>query len=388
MSQNASDAEQSGAKTRTCSTCQRPCKNHIGPYGKDCKMDTSPDPLETLDHTTDENASGATGIDYMDVPKTLMEQLLLQMHDLNINIQSLVDGQTAIRNRMASADSGARQPSVTVNAERRMDSQHPSARGVVQPPAGLVHTHQETAENNSFQESSTVLPNGNRIENRAIRALKKGEFIELSSFLPLSDTPLSTEIEPNIDSTGKIIFRHKKQNKVLDSFSKWLSAWTNYEHLLVEQNPSLYSELASYRNFIHSCEKKFLWPAIHAYDSRFRAKLSTSKSMKYTSVDTDIYVSVFDVTAIKKDGKRCFRCRSEHHMVQECPFPATEQTVKKNDHQASKYNKYHEGREICRNFNIGKCTFPQCRRQHVCEACRGMEPAHKCPCRSGNNSHP
>jgi hypothetical protein len=223
-----------------------------------------------------------------------MEQLLIQMANLNVNMHALVRGQIELKTIIGGqhvSTSSAQQSGVTDAEISRITNQ--------QPPSGALHSivtsstdppwhdeninpHKCTGPELQEQEIFTVIPNGSRVENKAIRAVKKGEFINLVEFLPLSDMPNQMEIEPIIDSSGKVVFRQKRNNKILDSFPKWLCAWNNYECLMMEQQPKLYTELACYRNFIQSCDKKFIWPAVHAYDNRFRARLAQDKSTDTT----------------------------------------------------------------------------------------------------------
>ena len=267
--------ENTGAKPRKCAKCGQPCRGHNGPYGKDCEMfSTEPQGHETLLKSPPSVSSNMLNdAQSPDLPRQeqsanqarFMEQLLIQMANLNVNMHALVRGQselkTIIDGQHVVSSSSAQQPCVTDADRTRATNQQPSSGAL--HPAGTSSTHTSVHENintnkcNSpeIQEpgSFTVIPNGSRVENKTIRAVKKGEFINLAEFLPLSDMPNQIEIEPIVDSSGKVVFQQKRNNNILDSFTKWLRAWNNYECLMMEQQPKLYTELASYRNFIQSC---------------------------------------------------------------------------------------------------------------------------------------
>ena len=343
-----SDTEESSAtgqvvRQKQCSKCHRPCKGHSGPYGKDCQMppfDSSTEPDSIQDQIHDQPVS--TG---------LLAQLITQMTDMNVNIQAMVRGQqdiTAVLTGHAAIGS-ARQPSETTAATTPNFNLPPpaserpvTARSTETLSRLATPTLQQGADPNppgvhriggEQENESSILPNGNRVFNKAIQCAKKGEFVNIAEFLSISDHHQNSELEPSIDKSGNIVFKQKKLVRIIDSFNKWLMAWNNYEYLLVNQNPGCYKELSMYRNFIQSCDQKFIWSAVYSYDSRFRAKLSQIPGCSYSNVDSDIYTSVFDVTAVRRDGKRCFRCKAPDHVVQECPFPATDTPVQgqKND---------------------------------------------------------
>ena len=239
-------------------------------------------------------------------------------------------------------------------------------------------------------ETHITLENGTRVSGKVVKAALSGEFVDLGEFLPIRE-PVGpyADIEPMVDTHGSFYFRQKKTpRKAITSFNVWLSAWNNYESLLVECQPKLYQGLSSYRQFIQKCDIKYKWHAIYAYDCRFRAKLSQAKCFTYNKIDTELFVMIFDVTTVKQGTKTCYRCHSYEHIVGDCPFPAAEaleenktQTTMSNSMQQKISTRpiwYHNGKEGCNNFQTGKCKFPQCKRAHVCKSCRGSEPHYRC----------
>ena len=45
----------------------------------------------------------------------------------------------------------------------------------------------------------------------------------------------------------------------------------------------------------------------------------------------------------------------------------------------SRWHKTHNGKDICKNFNRGRCRLDACRREHVCGICRRDHAARECP---------
>ena len=209
----------------------------------------------------------------------------------------------------------------------------------------------------------------------ALSALQ-GTYADLSKFL-IVPNPVA-EQETLTLRNGKLSINKKMAGRPINSYQQWLSAWANYEELLICYLPSeydLYRRCNEYRRFIHACQMKFVWPAVQNYDIRFRMHLAESRSIAFDTMDVKIYAMTFDPDQLRKDVPRCYRCKSLDHRVTECPFPqapALEKTEKADKRR----------NEICFNFNAGRCTFAKCPRQHVCKHCKGPSPAISCTCKA------
>jgi hypothetical protein len=154
------------------------------------------------------------------------------------------------------------------------------------------------------------------------------------------------------------------------------------------KHPDTYAKLLGYRELIQSCDTKYQWYAVSTYDMRFRCDLGRRKSFAFDSMDTTLFTTIFDSTAVKISAKTCLRCRSYDHFVSNCPFPA--ETSASRSSSANKMSRsqdrskpvqqlwYHEGREGCNNFQTRNCYYSGCRRAHVCKKCKGPDPFSKC----------
>ena len=218
-------------------------------------------------------------------------------------------------------------------------------------------------------------------KSRDTRA-QAGEFTNLCEFIPDINLP-TQELEPMIEK-GELKFRNKKVKRSIDSFSTWLSAWNNYELVLMAKHPNIYKKLVAYRDLIQNCDKNFKWNAVMKYDMRFRAKRGESNNFDFDIVDTTLYATIFDATAVKSTWKTCLRCNASDHLVADCPFPEEHQVAE----NASKYRKkthdttvrwFNNGIEGCNNYQLEhSCSYPGCRRAHVCRSCRGPDPYARC----------
>ena len=183
----------------------------------------------------------------------------------------------------------------------------------------------------------------------------------------------------------------KRQPETIESFDQWLEAWTIYEMQIMQLDPARYIELARYRSIIQKANRKFRWCSVYEYDVQFRQSLSdNSAAARFDSVDSTLYTTILDSSAVRKEGLLCQRCKSENHLVRDCSFRA-KPTVEENKNQKKqgtgqtaenswKFEKwYANDKEGCNLFQRRACQQgPDCKRAHVCKACRGGHPLADC----------
>ena len=270
-------------------------------------------------------------------------------------------------------------------------------------PSCHLSTRQDRAE-----PTHVNLADRARITVRTAAAAKAGEFVNLADFLPHLEPGASSasDLEASVTEDGTISFKPRRAKRVIDSYDAWSSAWNNYEALLVEDDPTLYTPMATYRRLIQKADRKYIWSAIAAYDHRFRAFLADAGSMDFNLVDPGLYAECLDAASVKSTGK-CYRCKSANHVVADCPLPASapssekkatttpsgtgptnKQPIQPQQQQqqpAAQPAWYHQGKRGCNNFQIGRCRNKKCPRAHVCQSCRGDQPYNRCTvCNQGS----
>ena len=154
-------------------------------------------------------------------------------------------------------------------------------------------------------------------------------------------------------------------------------------------------ELSHYQHHIADLDQHFDWAAVLSYDAQFCHKCAV-QGLPFSTFDQQLYIMTLDATAVEVSACRCFWCQHFDHEVIDCPFPLgglleKDPAMKKaaqgqqgwgNLHRQQQQHSitrgtgsqlpsiYHQGREICIKFQSNSCSFPYCRRAHVCRHCK------------------
>ena len=136
------------------------------------------------------------------------------------------------------------------------------------------------------------------------------------------------------------------------------------------------------------------------FDVQTRTRAASRKDIRLNVLDTTLYTTILDASALRAHPKQCTRCKSFDHLVRDCPFLAQEkpQEAAKPAGTSSqfsgasapdswKFDKWFTatGQEGCNLYQRKWCNLGDaCKRAHVCKACRGDHPKADCPGPAGN----
>ena len=211
-----------------------------------------------------------------------------------------------------------------------------------------------------------------------------GEFAQLERFL---DCDINEYQE--VDNHGDSFLKPLRPRRLITSLYKWMEAWGHYEVTLVSRyGLELYFELASYRSFILSLTEKYKVPFILTYDERHRAALGRARSFDFSYFNNQLFVTIFDVSALRATTK-CQKCASVEHVSKDCPFRGSApsggaSSVSGSDKQKSGRQSV-DPNEVCIRFQDGSCRFRKCPRKHCCFICGGPNGAKSCTKCSGKS---
>ena len=228
-------------------------------------------------------------------------------------------------------------------------------------------------------------------------AAVNGEYVDFSDVLSaLSVLRSSPSDEGMLRSlSGDLIAISRPQRKrLVDSFDLWLQVWTKYEMEIVSAQPERYLELAAYREQIQLANRKFRWPCVYMFDVQTRTRAASRKDIRLDVLDTTLYTTILDTSALRTHPKQCTRCKSFDHLVWDCPFLAQEkpQEVAEPAGTSSqfpaasvpdswKFDRWFTatGQEGCNLYQRKWCNLGDtCKRAHLCKACRGDHPKADC----------
>lgn len=163
----------------------------------------------------------------------------------------------------------------------------------------------------------------------------------------------------------------------------WIEGFTIFTHTLLQIAPHWSAELLSYQSLIIEASRRFTPEGWLDYDSQFRQAVANVPSMRWDSIDANIW----QLTTSGKARHSCGHCGTTHQ-----PFPSgrwlfhqsrTQSTGTFTGSSAPIFN----GRPICCNFQHNRCSG-NCGRAHVCLNCQGPHPSQRCNEKSGSAARP
>ena len=185
----------------------------------------------------------------------------------------------------------------------------------------------------------------------------RGEYIDFSLLLPDSIThPQAPALQLRCDesfpgSLGYPINMIRKRNPIVDSFHKWLDAYTTYMIAIVSHYPRRALELLQYQQIISRAESKFRGLTWLSYDVQFRCRAAHDLNLNWGSVDLELWTVTFSGQA----KPHCYFCSSPYHSQADCPVAdPSRRPVRPSG-------------PFCFNFNQPSgCSQRPCQFPHVC----------------------
>ena len=144
--------------------------------------------------------------------------------------------------------------------------------------------------------------------------------------------------------------------------------------------------MMAYLYLLATAQQEFSLPACLAYDVAFRKKAARFRLTAWGQLDPQLYAKAFTGTGKAKAAAHCSICLETGHSTAECSLYTGGPAKKSRVTQAGPR---HSGpthsststtpREICYNFNRGRCTAKDCSRAHTCSfsGCGGPHPASR-----------
>ena len=290
-----------------CPGCKTPKKDHtFGFPGKYCAgpslTQESNAAQELSEHATSppcqvhSTTQPFNGTQEQDQSRHLLEA----MRNLSLQLEGLAKEQTTMKKRMEEISVG--------NAPKPVnEASHPSG------------------PDNLRSVSSASKPH--HLPEKFAPAAVNGEYVDFSDVLSALSVLRSSQSDEGMlhSLSGDLIAISRPQHKrLIDSFDLWLQVWTKYEMEIVSARLERYLELAAYREQIELANRKFRWPCVYMFDVQTRTR-ATRKDIRLDVLDTTLYTTILDASALCAHPKQCTHCKSFDHLVRDCPFLAQEE---------------------------------------------------------------
>lgn len=236
-------------------------------------------------------------------------------------------------------------------------------------PAELEVQFRPTAGNGALVpplinlDEKTLTDSVHELPAKLVKEILSGEFMELSKLLPknfnylqpLHDEPLTLTLDNSVIRVTKA-----KATSITD-IGEWTSAFTAYMSVIINKYPPRAAELLEYMSLIRYAAKYHKGLGWCVYDIKFRHKAAANKSLKWSAIDSQLWLKTFTVApSLMKEELGVFQSGPS----------STASTFRGNDNRT------------CHNFNkcIPKAKNP-CIYAHKCNrpGCGKDHPGIRCP---------
>ena len=260
-----------------------------------------------------------------------------------------------------------------------------------QPPAATAQEVQSLQASLAAQQSplaaacSTAIP---ALPNKLTGKILSGEFVDYGEILHALEADTRHE-QPTCIQVGEgqqlVLSRRPRRREVTD-IDQWVRCFSAYTATICTHQPIRAPDLLAYQYVITSAYSEYKADPTRpwlAYDTAFRQKAARYHTARWGEIDPQLYTKAF--TGKKRVSSCCLTCLSPAHITNDCPLqepgPSKKARVQPPEHKSAIPK--HHGREVCLNWNRGRCSNNPCPRAHVClvKGCQGEHRAYACPTR-------
>lgn len=240
-------------------------------------------------------------------------------------------------------------------------SQRPSFNEPPQPVQGLGAAYAGRTASSNPPGTQQALDKGT--EDKILR----GEYIDFALLLPDSITsPQVPELRVRFDDSGPGSTSNmsvvRKRKPAIDTFHKWVVAFTTYTIVLVTAFPRRALELFKYQQIISDAAAKFKGLSFLTYDEQFRRRAARDLTIDWGKLDIELWTVTFSGLA----KPHCPSCSSPYHSLNDCPsaeHPSRQHTTSTN-----------RNGPVCFRFNRASgCSSSSCSYPHVCKRCHATD---------------
>ena len=239
--------------------------------------------------------------------------------------------------------------------------QHQQQQQVLGSPLPSQETR-ETVPGPSLGIAASSLQNGapfQDIPSAYVKEIQTGEFFDLSKLLPknLSIHDEGDTLVLSLDNSVVRVSKKKTSGAAITDIDHWTTAFTAYMSVFTKKFPQRSQELLQYLTLIRYAARVHKGLGWAVYDHKFRQKASNNKSLVWSAIDNQLWLTIFTVAPSV--------LQEEYPLFKKGPFSSVSTGA--------------VSRGTCHSFNRnGYCSRDNCRFKHACAHCSGPHPESKC----------
>ena len=197
---------------------------------------------------------------------------------------------------------------------------------------------------------------------KLVKEILTGEFMELSKLLSKHFNVLNPSQDESLTLTleNSVIKINKAKATSITDITEWTTAFTAYMGVLISKFPHRASELLEYLSLTRYAARYHRGLGWCVYDIKVRQKAATNKSLKWSTIDSQLWLKTFTVApSLVKEDISVFQSG-----------PSSSSTSRGTENRT------------CHNFNRGiPCARTPCIYAHKCNrpGCGKDHPRIKCP---------
>ena len=154
----------------------------------------------------------------------------------------------------------------------------------------------------------------------------------------------------------------KKSKRQVTDITSWLEAWNRYLVCRIAHTPSMAVELAKYQAVVCLLFARYPPAACIEYDRLFRQAAARDRSLRWDVLKEDIYVWALTQPSSVGTNQHSFRDSTRAPISARLGPPPNPSYM-----SGSRATHTNNGKEICKRFNLAKCTKgDDCMFAHAC----------------------
>lgn len=217
----------------------------------------------------------------------------------------------------------------------------------------------ESAPKTNPSCSTSTTPLAYHVPDKLQEKVRAGKYVEFRQLLPGGgDTSYTLRLDSG-KGDPSVHLASTTPAKPIASMDAWLSAYTNFQYIYLQANPTSAPDLLKYQDTVRDLHQRFGFQAAKYYDENFRLLRERLPDLSFGSTHSELWLKAATLQAPPRTNQP-FLGRSGSPRARSSGRPA--------------------GKGCCFDYNTpGKrCIVNPCPYKHACTQCQGNHPQYFC----------